>query len=265
MSSDAIGFAEQRLQLIQQLEGNLRQKLTRPGQSFQALSNAFGVLMVDARQSAAVLSRYVGGVEVDRALAGQAGAGMPFTPVPAAQQRRAMAVLAEQVFAPEALAIPADLMKHLQSQRRSFYFYGQTEDPKLHDQIWAVQKAALNHLLHPVVHKRLLDTALYGNEYSLSEMLASLTDAVFAADARTPVNSRRQHLQQEYVQRLAAQVLAKPDDANGPSAMNQAALRYELKRISQMLLTNGNDRASIAHKEYLQFLIKQALEAPRTA
>ncbi len=265
MSSDAIGFAEQRLQLIQQLEGNLRQKLTRPGQSFQALSNAFGVLMADARQSSEVLSRYVGGVEVDRAMAGQAGGGAPFTPVPAAQQRRAMAVLSKLVFAPEAMTIPADLMKHLQSQRRSFYFYGQTEDPKLHDQIWAVQKAALNHLLHPVVHKRLLDTALYGNEYSLSEMLASLTDAVFAADARTSVNSRRQHLQQEYVQRLAAQVLAKPDDANGPSAMNQAALRYELKRISQMLLTNGNDRASIAHKEYLQFLIKQALEAPRTA
>jgi hypothetical protein len=265
MSSDAIGFAEQRLQLIQQLEGNLRQKMTRPGQSFQALSNAFGVLMADSRQSASVLSRYIGGVEVDRALAGQAGAGTPFIPVPAAQQRRAMAVLAKQVFAPEAMAIPADLMTHLQSQRRSFYFYGQTEDPKLHDQIWAVQKAALDHLLHPVVHKRLLDSALYGNEYSLSEMLADLTDAVFAADAKTSVNSRRQNLQQQYIQRLAELVLAKPADAQSPSAMDQAALRYELKRISAMLQSRGNDRASIAHKEYLQFLIKQALEAPRTA
>jgi hypothetical protein len=265
MSSDAIGFAEQRLQLIQQLQGHLTQKLTRPGQSYQGLSAAFGVLMVDARQSAAVLSRYIGGVEVDRGLAGQAGAGIPFTPVPAAQQRHAMAVLAKQVFAPEAMAIPADVMTHLQSQRRSFYFYGQTEDPKLHDQIWAVQKAALDHLLHPVVHKRLLDTALYGNEYSLSEMLADLTDAVFAADTKTSVNSRRQNLQQEYVQRLAALVLAAPSDTNSPSPMNQASLRYELRRISEMLLSLGNDRASIAHKEYLQFLIKQALEAPRTA
>ncbi len=265
MSSDAIGFAEQRLQLIHQLQGNLRQKLTRPGQSFQGLSNAFGVLMVDAGRNAMVLSRYVGGVQVDRALAGQAGAGTPFTPVPAAQQRRAVMVLAAQVFAPDAMSVPVDLMTHLQSQRRGFYFYGQTEDPKLHDQIWAVQKAALDHLLHPVVHKRLLDTALYGNEYSLSEMLADLTDAVFAADAKTSVNSRRQNLQQEYVQRLAAMVLEKPADAESPSAMNQAPLRYELKRISEMLLGRGNDRASIAHKEYLQFLIKQALEAPRTA
>ena len=47
--------------------------------------------------------------------------------------------------------------------------------------------------------------------------------------------------------------------------MNQASLRYELRRISEMLLSLGNDRASIAHKEYLQFLIKQASEAPRTA
>ena len=265
MSSDAIGYAEQRLQLIQQLEANLVQKLTRPGQSYQRISNAFGVLMTDAGRSAAVVSRYVGGVHVDRALAGQAGAGTPFTPVPAAEQRRAMAVLAKQVFAPEAMAMPADLMTHLQSQRRSFYFYGKTEDPKLHDQVWAVQKAALDHLLHPVVHKRLLDTALYGNEYSLNEMLAALTDAVFAADARTSVNSRRQNLQQEYVKRLADLVLAKAADGGSASAMNQAAVRYELKRIAGMLQSRGNDAASIAHKEYLQFLIQQALEATRAA
>ena len=39
----------------------------------------------------------------------------------------------------------------------------------------------------------------------------------------------------------------------------------ELKRIAAMLQTRGNDAASIAHKEYLQFLIKQALEAQRAA
>lgn len=265
MSSDAIGYAEQRLQLIGQLQGNLVQKLTRPGQSYQRISNAFGVLMTDAGRSAAVLSRYIGGVQVDRALAGQSGGGKPFMPVPAAQQRRAMQILASKVFAPDAMAMPADLATHLQSQRRSFYFYGKTEDPKLHDQVWAVQKAALDHLLHPVLHKRLLDTALYGNEYSLTEMLAALTDAVFATDAKTNVNSRRQILQQEYVKRLADLVLAKPAEAESPPAMNQAAVRYELKRISQMLQSQGNDRGSIAHKEYLQFLIKQALEAQRTA
>jgi len=265
LSSDAIGYAEQRLQLIRQLQGNLVQKLTRPGQSYQRISNAFGVLMTDAGRSAAVLSRYVGGVQVDRALAGQAGGGGPFTPVPAAQQRRAMGILAQQVFAPDAMAMPVDLATHLQSQRRAFYFYGKTEDPKLHDQVWAVQKAALDHLLHPVVHKRLLDSALYGNEYSLNEMLAALTEAVFAADAKTSVNSRRQNLQQEYVKRLADLVLAKPADDASPSAMNQAAVRYELKRIAQMLQSRDNDTASIAHKEYLQFLIKQALEAQRAA
>jgi hypothetical protein len=174
-------------------------------------------------------------------------------------------VLAQQVFAPEALALPADLMKHLQSQRRSFFFYGKTEDPKLHDQVWGVQKAALDHLLHPVLHKRLLDSALYGNEYSLNEMLGALTDAVFAADARTSVNSRRQNLQQQYVMQMTALALAKPADAASPSPMNQAAVRYELKRIAAMLQTRGNDAASIAHKEYLQFLIRQALEAERAA
>jgi hypothetical protein len=265
LSSDAIGFAERRLQLIRQLEEHLVQKLTVPGQSNQRVSNAFGVLMADAGRSAAVISRYVGGVQVDRALTGQAGAGKPFTPVAAGEQRRAMQVLAQQVFAPDALELPADLMTHLQSQRRSFYFYGKTEDPKLHDLAWAVQKAALDHLLHPVVHKRLLDSALYGNEYSLNEMLGALTDAIFAADAKSSVNSRRQNLQQQYVIQMTALALVKPADAESPSPMNQAAVRYELKRIAAMLQTRGNDAASIAHKEYLQFLIRQALEAERAA
>lgn len=265
LTSDAIGYAEQRLKLIRQLEENLVQKLTVPGQSYQRISNAFGVLMTDAGRSAAVVSRYVGGVHVDRAVTGQAGAGKPFTPVAAGEQRRAMQVLAQQVFAPEALALPADLMTHLQSQRRSFYFYGKTEDPKLHDLAWAVQKTALDHLLHPVLHKRLLDSALYGNEYSLNEMLGALTDAIFAVDAKTSVNSRRQNLQQQYVMQMTALALAKPADAASPSPMNQAAVRYELKRIAAMLQTRGNDAASIAHKEYLQFLIKQALEAERVA
>lgn len=47
--------------------------------------------------------------------------------------------------------------------------------------------------------------------------------------------------------------------------MNQAAVRYELKRIATMLQTRGNDAASIAHKVYLQFLINEALEAERAA
>jgi len=162
-------------------------------------------------------------------------------------------------------AVSADLATHLQSQRRSFYFYGKTEDPKLHDQVWNVQKAALDHLLNPVVHKRLLDSARYGNEYGLNEMLVALTDAIVGADAKTRVNSRRPNLQQQYVMQMTALALAKPADAGSPSPVDQAAVRYELKRVAAVLQTRGNDAASIAHKEYLQFLIKQALEAERAA
>ncbi len=265
LSKDAIAWAEQRLQLIEQLQGNLVAKLSVPGLSFQRVSNAFDTLMTGAAQSAAVLSRYVGGVEVDRAMVGQAGAGAPLSPIAATEQRRAMAALAKEVFAADALAVPAELASHLQSQRRNYNFGGKTEDPKLHDRTWAVQRAALDHLLHPVVHKRLIDSTLYGNQYTLTEMLAALTDAIIAADARTTVNTRRQNLQQEYVRRLADLALAKSADPSAPPALNQAAVRKELTRIAGMLRAKGNDAASAAHKEYLQFLIQQALGAERVA
>ena len=168
-----------------------------------------------------------------------------------------MEVLSEFLFAPNAFDRPADLLTHLQHQRRSFNFFGQTEDPKLHDLALAMQKAVFDHLLHPVVLKRLQDSRLYGNEYTPAMMLNDLTEAVFAADAKGNVNSYRQNLQREYVNRLSAML---KNTGNSDQHSAQALARYQLSEISERLRTSGNNTETKAHKDMLKFLIKQALE-----
>ncbi|TDQ47111.1 zinc-dependent metalloprotease [Permianibacter aggregans] len=257
MSGDAVSYAEQRLETINTLFGGLKSKLAESGDSYQQLTNGFVALNTEYARNTQVVSRYVGGVYVDRGFAGQSGAVQPFTPVPKAKQQQAMDVLSEFLFAPNAFDRPADLLTHLQHQRRSFNFFGQTEDPKLHDLALAMQKAVFDHLLHPVVLKRLQDSRLYGNEYTPAMMLNDLTEAVFAADAKGNVNSYRQNLQREYVNRLSS-MLKKTDSSDQHSA--QALARYQLSEISERLRTSGNNTETKAHKDMLKFLIKQALE-----
>ena len=57
-----------------------------------------------------------------------------------------------------------------------------------------------------VVLKGITDTRLYGNEYPVSAVMTGLTDAVFQADLSGDVNTFRQNLQTNYVNRLASRV-----------------------------------------------------------
>lgn len=91
------------------------------------------------------------------------------------------------VFAPDAFNAPAELYARLQMQRRGFEHESVTEDPKIHERVLTIQQAVLDHLLHPIVLKRVSDTRLYGNEYPLVELMRDLTNAVFAADQKRDI------------------------------------------------------------------------------
>lgn len=257
MSSDAVKYAHERLQLLQHMKGKLLSNFSEPGQSYQALTNGFITLHQEYGRNLEVISRYIGGVTVDRSFHNQPGVSAePFTPIDAKQQKRAMALLSEFAFAPEIFKSSQSLLTHLQQQRRGFDFFDVTEDPKLHELVLGLQKKVLDQLLHPAVMNRISDSSLYGNEYSLQAMMADLTEAIFAADAKGSVTSHRQNLQVEYINRLAAIV----QKGEGHQYMNQSLARYYMTRIKRMLKTRGNNTASLAHKEQIAYLIDKALE-----
>lgn len=169
-----------------------------------------------------------------------------------------MAVLSEKMFAPDAFAMSDELLRKTAPERRGFNHFGSTEDPKVHDAVLASQKAVLDHLLNPVVLKRMTDTALYGNEYSLSAMMGDLTDAVFADDLRGNVNGFRQNLQMEYVSRLTGMFDPASRAAFHTPAQSQAL--YEITQIQDMLNgRRGGNTATKAHTQHLLLIIERAL------
>ena len=166
------------------------------------------------------------------------------------------------MFAPEAfdpLTLSAD---RLLAQRRGFDHFGRTEDPKLHTLALDTQKEVFEHLLHPVVLQRLTDTRLYGNEYTVGEFLEDLTDAVFADDIDGRVNTFRQNLQLEYVQRLLNVVQPGPENRYDNLAKTMALDRLRWIEV-ETARRRGSDAETAAHRQHLRYRIERGLDEPR--
>jgi len=256
MSSDAIRYAEHQMALANETLDGLLEKYNKPGQSWHEFREAFLKLSSMKVRAGSVISRYIGGIYVDRAFVGQeTPAAAPFVPVPYETQKRAMATLSKQIFAPDAFSYSARLISHLQQQRRGFDFSGKTEDPKIHDRVKRFHNSILSALTSRNMLKRLTDTALYGNRYSVFEMIGDLTEAVFRADLKGDVNSFRQNLQLSYVGKLI-----RLTEGGKQSNQTRAAAFANLNDIEGWMKKsrkgNGETRA---HRKYLAYIIEQAL------
>jgi hypothetical protein len=261
MTSDPIGFAERQMDVVNAAVPRFAERLTHEGESYQQLLVGFLMAVNRYEQSAIVASRFIGGLYVDRAMVDQPGAGKPFTPVSLGDQKRAMELLRERVFAPDAFATLTSVGETLLAQRRGFDHFPITEDPKLHDAALAVQKDVLDHLLHPAVLKRLTDTRVYGNEYSAVEMLEDLTAAVFSEDLGRSVNTFRQNLQLEYVTRLVNVVQT---DRNRYDHVAQTAALDRLRFLERELARDrGGDAETAAHRAHIRYRIERGLDEPR--
>lgn len=258
MSSDAITYADDRIDLVEDVAASLREKLLIDGRSHNDLVIGTNIIFNEFARQASVVSRYVGGVYLNRAFVGQEGYTQPLTPVPEAEQKRAMALLADEFFAPDAVEDMENLYAYLQPQRRGFSGWGRDESPRVHDMLLGAQKNVLDHLMHPNVVRRITDTATFGNTYTLDEVMFDLSNAVFEEDVKNDINSYRRNLQVEYVERL---IKGAGLDGNSPYDNNaKAVAMHELKRIQEMVDNRRGDGATKIHKQFLVDMITRALE-----
>ena len=203
------------------------------------------------------LSRYIGGIYVDRSFPEQNSSFKPFTPVPVEYQKKALAVLNRYIFSPEAFSTDAYLFPYLQRQRRGFNFFGGTEDPKPQGMVLFIQSNLLTYLLYPVTLQRISTSSLYGNTYSVADVMSDLTKDIFDEDLKGNVNLYRQNLQTDFVKKLAVIVTSPDGMYDYPS---KAAAYSTLKKIKSLLATSvsGNEQTR-AHRANLKFLIEKAL------
>ena len=140
-----------------------------------------------------------------------------------------MKQLESNLFHPDAFSFSKTVMEKLFPLCRGFNHIMRTEDYIIHDRVLMIQKDVLNQLLHPKVLKRISDTSIYGNEYRINEFISDLTKAIYVDDMRGDVNTFRQNVQTEYVQRLIK--VLKPSNTDTYGHHTQATIYLSLIHI----------------------------------
>lgn len=256
LSNDMVAYAEDRFKFVNASMPKLISKFGKTGESYAGIRGRYNLLNFERRTMAQSVANYIGGVYVDRSFIGQNNGSKPYTVVPAAYQKKAMELLTKYLFAPNAFEADGQLFQYLQFQRRGYNFFGNTEDPKLQSMVLSNQVVALQCILNPVTLGRVSNSGLYGNTYSVADVMSDLANGIFKADLAGTVNLYRQNLQTEFVKGAISIVESKTgyDNASRSAAYNT------LRKIKTMLGTavSPNEQTK-AHRSMLMFLIDKAL------
>lgn len=259
MSSDAIAYAEERFKLVNNVMGKLVQKYTKPGQSYAELRARYSMLQGQRSGQINAVSRYIGGVYIDRSFPEQNSGNKPYTPTPYATQKKAMEVLTKYVFAPNAFEADTQVFPYLQMQRRGFNQPGNGEDFKVTNNFLGLQvNGALAHILNPITLQRINNTRLYGNEYGVVDVMGDLVKGIFDADINTNVNMYRRYLQISFV-KGAANLIA---PASTLDEVSKSAALYTLRKLrTKLAAAVSPNEDTKAHRTHLIFLLDKALKA----
>nr|HPI32265.1 zinc-dependent metalloprotease [candidate division Zixibacteria bacterium] len=208
---DNVAFCEHKLALTKQLWHHTVKEFERSGEGYQTVLRAFQTGWRAYSEAAGYICRYVGGIHHNRYHVGDTAGVTPFTPVPAAEQRRAMKFLQDNIFAADAFTLPADLVNKLQPERESDFsgsiWTTQQIDYPLHE-IWlGMQNAVLSRLYDPLTLGRLRNNlarvAPAADRYTMYDMFSDVRGSIWSelAQAQT-INSFRRQLQLLHLQRL---------------------------------------------------------------
>ncbi len=258
LSNDQITYSINRFELVNTMMKDIKGRFTKDDETYMNLVRAYFTLNGQAARAGDVISRFIGGVYVDRSNYGQKGGTQPYTPVSLEEQKRAFNALKKYVFAPNAFDAPNEVYNYLARQRRGFNFFGGPEDPKIHAQVLGYQTRVLAHIMHPNTLQRLNDSELYGNQYKLSTFMNDLNKAMFLPDINANVNSFRQNLQAIYVKRLINMVTGRTKNRFIPAAQSMAI--YNLKKVRTWVGNGTGNISTRAHKSHLKTLIDNALK-----
>ena len=170
-------------------------------------------------------------------------------------QKESINILAEYYFDSDKFFLPSNIASKMQRERRSFDFFGQTEDPKIHNMILKGQKRVIKHFTNSKVLKRLTDSSLYGNKYLPSELFKDLSSSIFNEKKSRRLNGIDQNLQSYFVKRLL--MILKSANFDSPSV---AASFAALQKIKSYTFSTSSDDSTENHKKMIRWKIEGVLD-----
>ncbi len=257
-----LNYCDMRIKMTRDLWSNSMKDFEKPGMGYQQVLRAFSSGWRAYLESVNFASRQVGAVHHNRFHVGDAPGTLPFKPVSAAQQKRAMKFLADNVFAADAFDLPASLVNKLQPERLYDFtgrMFSSSIDYPLHARVLRVQNMAINYLYNPVLLARLqnnLERYAPGEEkYTMENMFTDLRRSIWGElNGPSDVNSYRRQLQLLHLKRLGQMYLMDssvfPSDAITLAANDIDVIEGAAKKALQSNNINNMTRAHL--KEVLR-------------
>jgi len=150
----------------------------------------------------------------------------------------------------------AQVFPYLQIQRRGFN-QGRGEDFKVTANLNSLSTTAFDHILHPATLQRITNTRLYGNTYSVADVMNDLVKNVFDADITGNVNVYRQYLQISFVKNCVQLI----GDNSGLDQVSKSGVYYTLKKLkAKLAVASAGNEETKAHRAGMIFLIEKALK-----
>ncbi len=274
-TSDPLGWARDRVTLINRLFDSLDTRVVAPGQGYAKLRSAFTDLLTDRWYALLVATKYIGGASTSRDHRGDPDARPALVTIPADRQREALAFLAQAGFGENAYHFSSELLSHLGPDR--WMHWGTTPgadgrpDFPLHDWATAQLGSLLGQLLDPTILSRLRDAELRAPEgeptLGLPELFGTLTSQIWAelggSSRPRNIGSVRRDLQRLYLNNLVRMVVnpvpGTPEDARTLARATLVELNARLDRA--MRSSRDLDAYTQAHLADSRERINQTLNA----
>jgi len=279
MGRDVMDYARRQIELADSLLEDIREWAVKDGDSYRKLRRAFSAILSQRAAATSFVSRFPGGVIVNRDRKGDPNARKPLQVVEAKKQRQALQFICRKVFAEDAYRIDPTLLSYLGPGR--WQHWGSDEfdllvDFNIHEFIARAQSQCLFGLMNPFTIRRIHENQVWFPEdedaYTLAEHISTLTESIWAelddadregTDRKPYINSFRRNLQRSYTDMLMNMILSEagstvPADANAIARLSAEELS---KKIGKALKNAKLDLATRAHLTDVRNRLERSLEA----
>lgn len=219
-SSQPLEWYERQFQLTDEILSKIESKLVKEGDSFEILRRAVDNIWQPYLVASHIAMKYIGGIYHNRDHAGDSGGSVPYRPVPAEEQRKALDFLRTKIWSETAFAnVSPELLSKLQFGRFLDFENSQIKTNRLdypfHGAVLGVQSEALKELYNPTKLSRFQDTESLqtdpSNRFSMEEAFVGVRQAIWSElKTRSNISTFRRNLQGKHLDHLIKLVLTPP-------------------------------------------------------
>ena len=273
LSSDPLSYFQKSMQIERYLLVNLDKRKPKYGADYSEFTKAFDSLIGQYSQAASLASHYIGGLHVANNHRGDAGEKPVLVPVSGAEQRRALKILNQYIFAEAAFDFPKRYYAMLGDDPYGGFgsLLGGGSPSPVRDQFASIQKAAMNHLLAPATLTRVANNefraAVSSDPLTMPELFASLRNSMWGElGEKRRIGPLRRSLQSAHLDALITLMISPaggtPDDAKMLAWNELRKIKAQL--IVAQKLAAPYDAYTAAHIDESLMRVSRALDAKQT-